>query len=148
MSAPPLTLLDKHRASVDVPPERVWDALRVALADFTHAGLARVLGSSPGLASGDLRVVGSSIPGFEVTESSRPTRLVLSGRHRVATYSLVFTVFDRGPGSGTGLVAASYATFHGPAGRMFRAVAIDTGLHRMMVRRLLRRLCADVERRR
>jgi hypothetical protein len=114
---------------------------------FTNTGLAVLLGAVPSRAVGDPLAVGSSIPGFTVVQSTRPERLVLTGRHRYAAYSLAFTVLDRGPGSGSRLIAASYAEFPGIVGWVYRALVIRSGAHEKVMRRLLRRLGADVRQR-
>lgn len=147
IATPPLRLLDKHRISIDASPDEVWSALARALTRFTNPGLAALLGALPTRGAGDPMVVGSAIPGFSVTESNPPARLVLSGRHRFAAYTLTFTILDRGPGSGSRLIAATHAEFPGPVGRAYRAVAIDSGAHAVLMRRLLRGVRADVRRR-
>jgi hypothetical protein len=82
-----------------------------------------------------------------VAEAAEPVRLVLSGRHRFSTYVLAFTIVDRGPGSGCRLIATTYATFPGVTGRLYQAAVIGSGGHRLVVRRLLRRVRTDLRRR-
>lgn len=148
MSHPSPSLIDKHRASIDASPDEVWAALGAAMRRLTSAGLTALIAPARARAKSDPLVVGASIPGFTVTEATRPARVVLSGRHRFAAYSLAFTVLDRGPGSGSRLIAATYAQFPGVAGRLYRAAVVDSGAHRIVMRRLLRRICADVRQRR
>ncbi|MBX6748231.1 MAG: hypothetical protein IRY85_00950 [Micromonosporaceae bacterium] len=142
-----MPLLDKYRVSIDASPDEVWTALGATVWRMSNAGVAALLGAIPPRSAGDPLVTGSAIPGFAVTEATRPHRLVLSGRHRFAGYRLVFTILDRGPGSGTRLIATTYATFPGFAGRLYRAAVIGSGAHRLVMQRLLRRICADVRRR-
>lgn len=145
-STPPLPLIDKHRVSVNASPTEVWTALGAAVGRLRTLGLAVLLRATPPRANGDPLVAGSSIPGFVVTEANPPARLVLSGRHRFSTYVLVFTILDRGPGSGCRLIATTYATFPGVPGRIYRTIVVGSGGHRIIVRRLLRRVWADVRR--
>ncbi|HZI92076.1 MAG TPA: hypothetical protein VFD31_10690 [Thermoleophilaceae bacterium] len=136
-----LPFIDEHALAVDAPRERVWQALL----EVTPAGLegrgpatfARLLGCEPATSSGPRPIdVGSTIPGFAVTEAQRGSRLVLSGRHRFSCYELVFTLREDAR-SGTRLGAETWAVFPGIHGRAYRAAVIGTRGHVVMVRRML-----------
>jgi hypothetical protein len=100
--------------------------------------LARVLGASPNAVSGDWSgdLTGATLPGFAVVEAQRPVRLELRGQHRFSSYALVFLI-DEGS-----VRAQSYATFPGLRGRAYRALVIGTRAHRVIVRRMLRRIAS------
>jgi hypothetical protein len=68
-----------------------------------------------------------SVPGRE---------LVLQGRHRFASYALIFRIEDIGPRRSR-LRAESRAAFPGRAGRLHRRLVIGTGGHVVGMRRLL-----------
>lgn len=133
-----LPYIDEHAARVSASPERTWEALVRGLRSgmLGSAPLARVLGARPCARTGDWSddLTGATLPGFAVAEALRPTRLELRGQHRFSTYALVFSIDD-----GT-LRAQSYATFPGLQGRVYRALVIGTGAHRVFVRRLLGRI--------
>jgi hypothetical protein len=106
-----LPFVDEHAIDVGAPPPRVWEALR--------------------------RTAPST--GFHVTESAAPRRLVLEGRHPFSKYALVFLI-DAREGGGSRARAQTWAAFPGPQGRIYRALVIGSGMHAVMVRRMLRRL--------
>jgi hypothetical protein len=133
-----LPFVDEYAAKVPSSPERTWDALvRVLRSDLSGGGrLARVLGAFPSARSGDWSgdLTGATLPGFAVVEAQRPARLELRGHHRFSSYALVFLIDD-------GRVRAqTYAAFPGLRGRAYRALVIGTRAHRVLVRRLLRRI--------
>jgi hypothetical protein len=79
-------------------------------------------------------------PGFVLDEARRPERLALKGRHPFAVYRLVF---ELEPESGsTRLRATTWAAFPGIHGKMYRALVIGTGAHRVVVRMMLKRIAA------
>ena len=82
---------------------------------------------------------GATLPGFQVEQACPPSRLALAGRHRFSRYALVFELEDTSP-EGTRVRARSWGVFPGVRGRSFRALVIGTGAHRVVVRRLLRRI--------
>ncbi len=136
MERPPY--IDEYAAKVPANPERTWDALlRVLRTDLSGGGpLVRILGASPSARSGDWAgdLTGATLPGFAVTEANRPTRLELRGHHRFASYALVFLIDE------DKVRAQTYAAFPGLHGRAYRALVIGTRAHRLLVRRLLRRI--------
>jgi hypothetical protein len=136
--------IDEHSTCVGATPERVWAALlAVGGAMRGPAGpLGWLMGLQPALASGDWSggvEAGATLPGFVVEQACPPSRLALSGRHRFSRYALVFELEDRGP-DGTRIRARSFGAFPGVHGRSYRALVVGSGAHRMVVRRLLRRI--------
>ena len=136
-----LPFIDEHALAIDASREQVWDALlKVAAATFeggVTAGVARVLGCRPATSAGPRPLaVGSTIPGFAVTEAEPGSRLVLSGRHRFSRYELAFTL-RQDARSGTRLGAETRAAFPGIHGRAYRAAVIGTRGHVVVVRRML-----------
>jgi len=139
-----LPYIDEHSTSVDATPERTWVALTAVGAELRGpAGpLAGLMGPAPALASGDWSggvEAGATLPGFVVEQACPPSRLALTGRHRFSRYALVFELEDSGP-DGTRVRAQSWGAFPGVHGRSYRALVVGSGAHRMVVRRLLRRI--------
>jgi hypothetical protein len=123
-----LPYVDEHTITIPAPRDQAWAGLerfvatRLCRTDRTI--LARLLGSgSPG--------------GFEVAERMPAQRLTLAGRHRFSRYRLVFELTDA-PDDTTTVHAKTYAAFPGPPGRVYRALVIRTGVHRLVTNRLLR----------
>ena len=139
-----LPYIDEHSTCVGATPERAWAAL-VAVGSTMRgpAGpLGWLMGLQPALASGDWSggaEAGATLPGFQVEQACPPSRLALAGRHRFSRYALVFELEDMGA-DGTRVRARSWGVFPGVHGRSFRALVIGTGAHRVVVRRLLRRI--------
>jgi hypothetical protein len=100
--------------------------------------LLRVLAATPAARSGDWNgdLTGATLPGFAVASAERPVRLELRGRHRFASYALVFLI------EGGSVRAQTYAAFPGIKGRAYRALVIGSGAHGVVTRRLLRRIAA------
>jgi hypothetical protein len=107
-----LPFVDEHAIDVERPPEDVWKALQ--------------------------RTAPST--GFRVAESTAPSKLVLEGRHPFSRYALVFLIDARAEGGGSRARAQTWAAFPGPHGRVYRALVIGSGMHAVLVRRMLRRL--------
>ena len=130
-----LPYIDEYATGVQGPPEHTWVAItRVLRGELTGARpLTRVLGASPGERSGDWNgdLDGATLPGFAVVDARRPERLELRGRHRFARYSLVFLI------DGDRVRAQTYATFPGVKGRVYRALVISSGAHRVVRRGVL-----------
>jgi hypothetical protein len=139
-----LPYIDEHSITIDATREQVWDVLAPTLrADFggaASAPLARLLGLAPARSRGNwhgrLRP-GDALPGFAVAETHAPERLALCGRHRFSRYALVFEL-DATGGARCALRAQTWAEFPGLTGRVYRALVIGSGGHRLVVRRLLR----------
>ncbi|MDQ3340243.1 MAG: hypothetical protein M4D80_34225 [Myxococcota bacterium] len=135
-----LPYIDEHAAPVSKSAEQTWDAVvRTLRAEFSGgAAFARVLGAAPIRASGDWSgagdVTGATLPGFAVVDAQRPSRLELRGQHRFSRYALVLLIDD------TQVRAQTYAEFPGVSGRVYKALVIGSRAHRMIVRRMLRKI--------
>ncbi|WP_411104556.1 hypothetical protein [Streptomyces sp. cmx-4-9] len=145
---PRLPLLDDHRLFVAAPVPITWDSLTTWVAR-THLGInggfAHLVGTEPRAVTGTVPEKGSTFPGFAVTESSSGQHLVLTGRHRFAQYALVFVL--GGHEDGTMLGARSYAVFPGIAGTVYRRLVLGSGIHRILVRRMIREIGRKAEHR-
>jgi hypothetical protein len=110
-----LSYIDEHAISVDAAAADTWSALlRVMCADSADPSTVRV---------GSLH------------EAIPLRRLALNGRHLCfADYRLVFEI----DADEALLRAQTWATFHGLRGQAFRALAIGGGVHRFVVRRMLK----------
>jgi hypothetical protein len=138
-----LPYIDEHYISIGATREQVWRALvpRVG-STFRAAGgpIARVLGLAPARAGGEWRREvrrDDTLPGFVVSEANPPRRLELQGRHRFSRYALIFELDQAGPERCI-LRAQTWAEFPGLTGRVYRALVIGSGGHRVVVKRLLR----------
>lgn len=82
--------------------------------------------------------------GFQLDEATPPQRLALKGRHPFAIYRLVFELDP--DGDAVRLRALTFAEFPGLRGKVYRALVIGSGGHRVAVRRMLHRVAAAVDR--
>ncbi|HEU5109959.1 MAG TPA: hypothetical protein VFT95_15560 [Micromonosporaceae bacterium] len=145
-----LPFVDEHRVRVDASAAAVWRALTERVRQFSDNGaLARVLGAEPRAATvapaADTPLAaGAALTGFAVAEVVPERLLRLAGRHRFSRYALVFDV-DIGPDA-TVLSARTYAAFPGLRGKVYRALVIGSGAHRLVTVRLLRSVRRDAER--
>lgn len=78
--------------------------------------------------------------GFTLEEATPPSRLALKGRHLFARYRLVFELDP--DGDRVWLRALTFAAFPGLRGKLYRALVIGSGGHRVVVRQMLRRIAA------
>jgi hypothetical protein len=128
-----LPFVDAHERGVAAPPDETWTALRRyvdRLTGSSHLFVTRVLGTVPR-------------SGFAVVREDPPAEIALAGRHRFATYKLVFQVTpDEG---GTTLRALSYARFPGVTGTAYRAMLMLSTAHVRAVHHMLRNVgtCAE-----
>jgi hypothetical protein len=132
-----LPFVDEHSQRIDAPADVVWEALLTVLrSELTGAVLlARVLGCDPAQGTAEFAgLPGETVPGFQVVEAEPGRRLALRGRHRFADYALTFVL------DGEWLRAKTHAAFPGLLGRLYRAAVIGSGGHRLVTRRLLRRV--------
>lgn len=119
-----LSYIDEHR---------IW--LRASAAEGWSA-LLRKMCRDPGDPT--------TVPlGFRLEEADAPRRLTLQGRHPFAAYRLVFELDP--DGDGVRLRALTFAGFPGLHGKVYRALVIGSGAHRIVVRRMLGRI-ADAAR--
>ncbi len=120
---------------VAAPPGDVWAALEPALdSTFSRARsrmIERILGCDDG-------------GGFHVGRSDPPRTLSLEGRHRFSRYRLAFEIEPAVAGSK--LRAVTHAEFPQLRGRVYRALVIGSGGHRIVTRRLLRSIARRAER--
>ncbi|WP_280369040.1 hypothetical protein [Nocardia wallacei] len=121
-----LPYIDQHSRIITADAEHTW------------AALLRSFCSDPA----DLSTVSR---GFELDEADPPRRLALRGDHPFSRYALVFSLSETTPGRAT-LTAETRAVFPGVAGRVYKALVIGSGGHRLVVRRMLRRIAASAER--
>jgi hypothetical protein len=143
-----LPYIDVHEVAVAAEPAATWRAVvqaaEGALGGIGQTRLGRALRPEPSAAAGEwspgLRP-GAALPGFEVAAARQPELLSLRGRHRFSRYRLDFEVSPDGPGRSL-LRARSWAEFPGVAGAAYRALVIGSGGHRLVVRRMLRRMAA------
>ncbi|MFE9581871.1 hypothetical protein ACFYO1_36225 [Nocardia sp. NPDC006044] len=117
-----LSYIDQHARSIDANRDRVWKAL------------LEVMCKDP--------ADPSTVPGgFVLDEAAVPSRLALKGRHWFSVYALVFELDDEGANR-TRIRAESWGNFPGLHGKIYRALVIGTGGHKIVVRGLLRRIAA------
>lgn len=136
-----MPLIDEHEILIAGPPAVVWRALTAQLAAWNTRDArtyARIVGASPGHAIGVFPSIGSSVPGFGVSEADPPRRLVLVGRHHFSRYALVFLIEPQQ--NGVLMRARSHAEFPGARGSLYRLAVIHSGAHRIVTRRLLRQV--------
>jgi hypothetical protein len=117
-----LPYIDEHATTVEANREETWSALLRVMCRDPH---------DP-----------STVPiGFVVDEARAPERFALKGRHPFAVYRLVFELADESP-QRTRLRALTWAAFPGIHGKVYRALVIGTGAHRIAVRGMLKRIAA------
>jgi hypothetical protein len=119
-----LPYIDEHVISVEANRADTWSALLMLWCHDPH----------------DASAVRTRF--FSLDETVPMHRLALTGRHPFAVYRLVFELDDEGPGR-TRLCARTWADFPGFHGKVYRALVIGTGGHRIAVRRLLKRIAAE-----
>jgi len=139
-----LPYIDEHSRRIDAPADAVWAALLEILRREMRDGapIARALGCDPARGTAEFAGrPGEAVPGFRVTEAEPGRRLALRGRHRFAEYALTFVL------DGDRLRAQTHAAFPGLLGHLYRAAVIGTGGHRLVTRRLLRKVARVTARR-
>ncbi|WP_445167202.1 hypothetical protein ACTXG7_25845 [Mycolicibacterium sp. Dal123E01] len=80
--------------------------------------------------------------GFILDAAEQPDRFACKGRHWFSVYKLVFLLADD-PAGGTRVTAQTWAAFPGVKGKIYRALVIGSGGHRIVVRNMLRRIAAQ-----
>ncbi len=122
-----LPYIDEHAITIDANREETWSALLRVMCRDPH---------NP-----------STVPtGFVLDEARPPERFALKGRHPFAVYRWVFELDaeHKGPAQCTRVRSATWAAFPGIHGRIYRALVIGTGGHRIAVRWTLKRIAAQV----
>jgi Protein of unknown function (DUF2867) len=119
-----LPYIDEHAITVDANRAETWSALLRVLCRDPH---------DP-----------SAVPiGFVLDEARAPERFALKGHHPFAVYRWVFEL-DPEPEGHTRLRALTWADFPGIHGKIYRALVIGSGGHRVAVRWTLKRIAATV----
>ncbi len=134
-----LPLVDEHEIVSPASADRVWESLLDYVGGIDSVwtrAYAHLVGADPRDTKGTLPSDGSAVPGFAVTQATPGRRLVLAGRHWFSRYGLIFDLAERP--DGTVLRAQTRAEFPGIHGRAYRLLVIDSGIHRVLVRRILR----------
>jgi hypothetical protein len=120
-----LPYIDEHAIAVHASPEETWSAL------------LRVLCRDPRDPT--------TVPiGFVLDEARPGERFALKGRHLFAVYKWVFEL-DPDGSDHTLVRSATWAKFPGLHGKIYRALVIGTGGHRVVVRWTLRRIAQRAE---
>lgn len=119
-----LSYIDEHAISVDADRAETWSALLAVMCrDASDT---------------------STVPaGFVLDESRAPERLALKGRHLFAAYRWAFELDADGP-QRTRIRSATWANFPGLHGKIYRALVIGSGGHRIAVRWTLNRIRARI----
>ena len=118
-----LPYIDEHAISVAANRAETWSAMLRTICRDPH---------DP-----------STVPtGFVLDEARPPERLALRGRHLFARYRWVFELDAEGP-QRTRVRSATWAEFPGPHGKIYRALVIGSGGHRVAVRLTLKRIAAQ-----
>lgn len=147
---PTLPFIDEHARVVAAPPERAWGALTRVMSRATASpaieGYARLVRCEPATRAGSLPDAGATIAAFRVERADAPSELALEGRHRFATYTLVFRLSPYDDGRATWVRAETRAEFPGAAGAAYRLAVIHSGGHALAMRHILRRVATVAER--
>lgn len=80
--------------------------------------------------------------GFVLDEARPLERFALKGRHLFAVYRWVFEL-DAEEAGQTRVRSATWANFPGVHGKIYRALVISSGLHKIVVRRSLKNIAAE-----
>jgi hypothetical protein len=120
-----LPYIDEHAITVDANRADTWAALLSVMCRDPHHP--------------------STVPlGFVLDEARPPVRFGLKGRHLFAVYRWVFELDELDANARTRLRAATWADFPGVHGKIYRALVIGTGGHRIAVRWTLKRIAVAV----
>jgi hypothetical protein len=121
-----LPYIDEHAITIDATREETWSALLRVMCRDPH---------DP-----------STVPiGFFLDESRPPERFALRGHHPFAVYRWVFELEPATDDTArTWVRALTWADFPGIPGKIYRALVIGTGGHRVAVRWTLKRIAAMV----
>ena len=146
-----LPFVDAWSVDVEASPRSVWDTVLDSMpGPYGSLALrvwAVVWGADPAEANGlAAHVLGAERPGLAVCEVVPPATYALAGRHRFARYQVVFRI-DQRDVTRSRLTAETFADFPGTAGRLYRAVVIDSRAHALVVRATLQVLRLRAERR-
>ena len=132
-----LPYVDEHHEALAGSADDAWAALLETLRRQMSASawVARLLGCNPAQhTDGFAGRPGDAVPGFRVVAAEPGRRLTLRGQHRFSEYELTFAL------GGGRVCAVTHAAFPGVLGRLYRAVVIGSGGHKLATRGLLRRI--------
>ncbi len=119
-----LPYIDEHAISVAAGRAETWAAVLRTICRDPHDS--------------------SAFPtGFVLDEARPPERLALKGRHLFARYLWVFEL-DAEAAQRTRIRSATWADFPGLHGKIYRALVIGSGAHRVVVRATLKRIAAGI----
>jgi hypothetical protein len=149
-AASDLPWVDEHAIELDAPPAGVWPALLRTVETMTAGRAApryaRAVGCVDTEPGGPRPLeVGSTLPGFHISELIHARLLVLRGAHHFSDYALAFRL-EALAGVRTRLVAETRAEFPGLKGRAYRALVIGTRMHVLAVRRVQSGVARRIER--
>ncbi|MGH3958423.1 hypothetical protein [Mycobacterium sp.] len=117
-----LPYIDEHAITVAANREETWSALLRVMCRDPH---------DPSTAP----------TGFVLDEARPLVRFALKGRHPFAVYRWAFELDSDGPDR-TRVRSQTWAAFPGLHGKIYRALVIGTGGHRVAVRWTLKRIAA------
>jgi hypothetical protein len=123
-----LPFVDEHGLTFRADEGEVWPALVgyvTALTRSRHRLLSRLLGTVPE-------------SGFEIVATAPHEEVTLVGRHRFASYRLVFRVGSER--EQVRVTADTFASFPGLRGRVYRILLMRTRAHQVATRRMLREI--------
>jgi hypothetical protein len=130
-----LPLIDMHSVAVKAAAEKTFDAVQLRFAGLLSGPVGRLMS----------RLWECDPPAaFEVVEAQRPNLVVLAGKHRFSRYGIVFRISPTE--TGCTLSAESHAVFPGISGRLYEGLVIDSRLHVMATRGLLRAIARKARR--
>lgn len=118
-----LPYIDEHATTITADPATTWAATLQALCGSATTPKAPV--------------------GFRIKEATPRERLVLAGHHPFAIYNWVFELDAITP-QRTQVRSQTWATFPGLHGKIYRALVISSGAHRIAVRWALHRIAETV----
>jgi hypothetical protein len=113
-----LPFVDEHSLEVNASREDLWRAL-------------------PG-------ACGPTLVGFRVARAKAGEELALEGEHPFSRYALTFAIEEIGEDR-LRLRASTHAAFPGRRGSLYRRLVIGSGIHAIVVPRMLRRIGAAAE---
>ncbi|WP_324609157.1 hypothetical protein [Streptomyces scabiei] len=147
----PLPFVDEQTILIEAHAGEVWWALAEAL-DWAFSRpaavrYAKLVGCADHTAAGPRPPVAgaTTFPGFRTAAVVPARELTLLGRHRFSSYTWTFRLDEVEPGR-IRLRAETRATFPGPAGGLYRLLALGTGAHARLTRSLLTTVRRQAER--
>ena len=124
-----LPLIDEHSVAVAADPDAVYDAVQRRFSQLLPGPFGAIFGRLWGC---------DPSSGFEVVEEHRPALVVVAGKHRFSRYGIVFRI--KPTTTGSTVSAESRAEFPGIHGRAYQALVVDSRLHVLATRGLLRNI--------